>query len=75
MVQHVFTWIAQNQVIWGIACTILAWVIAHAAFPSKMTKLGFNISQWIRHLFGAKVEKALEDAIDALDQGLHSDNQ
>jgi hypothetical protein len=75
MVAHVFQWIAHNQVIWGVVCTVLAMIIGVVVAPAKMIKLGFTVSQWIRKLFGAKIEKEFEDAIDAFDQGLHSDNK
>jgi hypothetical protein len=75
MMTHVYQWTIQNPFVWGIVCTLLATVLGFVLSPAKFIKFGFTASQFIRRFFGAKVEKEFEDAIDAFDQGLHSDNK
>jgi hypothetical protein len=75
MIAHIWQWISQNQFIWGIISTLIATILGLIIVPAKFIKLGFTVSQWIRHLLGAKAEKEFEEAIDAFDQGLHSDDQ
>jgi hypothetical protein len=70
----IYQWTVNNPFVWGILCTLLTGIVGLVVVPSKCIKLGFAVSQWIRKFFGAKAEKEFEDAIDAFDQGLHSDN-
>jgi uncharacterized membrane protein YeaQ/YmgE (transglycosylase-associated protein family) len=72
--QHLFQWTVQNKVVWGMLLTIILGIIGLVAAPAKVVKLGFNISQFVRKIGGQKAEKLLENIIDELEQGLHSDD-
>lgn len=68
-----FHWCTDNVLLCSIIGMAITFVLG--ANTGKIKAAGFTISQWVRKLFGEKVEKAIEDAVDALDEGLHSDNK
>lgn len=41
----------------------------------KRKMLGYNISQFMRRTFGKKVEEIVEDVVDDVSEGLHSDDE
>lgn len=67
-----FTWCAEHATLCTIAGVVLAYILG--ASMNKFKMLGFTISQWVRKIFGQKLEKKLEDAIDAISEGMKSDN-
>lgn len=42
--------------------------------PIKVQEIFFNVSQFIRKVFGRKAEETVEKYVDAIHKGLHSDN-
>jgi hypothetical protein len=70
-----FLWVQNHQLIMGIATPIVLGIITLVAAPAKIAKIGFDLAQWVRHLFGANSEAELKKIVDAFDQGLHSDEQ
>jgi hypothetical protein len=59
-------------------CTIGGLVIAFLLGLVKLDKVkmfAFTCSQFIRKTFGRKVEQKIEDIVDAINEGLKSDNE
>jgi len=69
---QLFKWAAENAVICSLIGVVLAFILG--ANKNKVKMLGFTISQYVRKLFGRKLEQALENTIDAISEGLKSDN-
>ena len=69
-----YQWIQTHQLVVGLATPIALFFFGIVFAPAKVIKWGFWMSQTIRHFFGAKAEKAFENAIDEFDEGLHSDD-
>jgi hypothetical protein len=70
--EGLFKWAAENAVLCSLIGVVLAFILG--ASKSKVKMFGFMASQWVRKLFGKKLEQALEDTVDAIADGLKSDN-
>lgn len=71
--EAVFKWAGENAVLCSLVGVVLAFILG--ASKNKVKMFGFMLSQWVRKLFGTKLEKALEDSVDAISEGLKSDNE
>lgn len=73
MIEQVFKWCADN----ALLCTTIGMGlgILLGASKNRIKMFGFTLSQWIRRLFGEKLEKAVEDAVDSISEGMKSDNK
>jgi hypothetical protein len=69
---QLFKWAAENAVLFSLIGVVLAFILG--ANKNKVKMFGFTISQYVRKLFGRKLEQALENTIDAISEGLKSDN-
>lgn len=70
--EEITKWITDNVILCSMIGVGLTFIIVMG--KSKIQIFGFVLSQWIRRVFGKKLEKAVEDAVDALGEGLKSDN-
>lgn len=71
-----YQWCMQHQTAIALFGVPIATFIIGWALPNdKAKQLGFNISQFIRRCFGAKLEEKLEDIVDGVSQGMKSDNE
>ena len=70
--EGLFKWAAENAVLCSLVGVVLAFILG--ASKSKVKMFGFMASQWVRRLFGKKLEQALEDTVDSIAEGLKSDN-
>lgn len=70
--EEITKWITDNDILCSMIGVGLAFIIG--ASKNKIKNFGLVLSQWIRKLFGKKFEKAVEDAVEALGEGLKSDN-
>jgi hypothetical protein len=64
-----------HQAIIGIAIPIITFLVGWILPNDKAVKIGFNISQFVRRCFGAKLEEKIEDIVDGIDKGMHSDDK
>jgi hypothetical protein len=73
--ENLYQWTIANPFVWGIVTSVLGIVLGFIFAPGKFIKYGFTVSQFVRHIFGAKIEKEFEQAIDDFDKGLHGDDE
>jgi hypothetical protein len=69
----IFQWAQHHQLLATAIGGIAA--IGLYALPNTAVKMAaFKVSQLIRHVFGERLEKAIEDKISAFDEGMKGDN-
>ena len=73
MLAQYYTWCVDHQVIIGVIGFALTAILGLVNL-GKLKMLAFTASQLIRKTLGKGVEKKLEDIVDAIDEGLKSDN-
>ena len=72
--EQIYVWAQHHAALASIIGLALS--IGLAAIPNDWVKKGaFTFSQFLRRTFGDKVEKAIEDKIDAIEQGMKGDNK
>lgn len=70
--EHLYQWAQSHTLYMSLISVAVAFVLGLGVRKAK--KVGFAISQFVRHFFGAKVEAKLEELVDGIDEGMHSDN-
>lgn len=72
--EQYYTWCVTHPIPCTIAGVILSLVLGLVKVD-KVKMAAFTLSQLIRKTLGAKVEEKFEDIVEAIDEGLHSDNE
>lgn len=70
--EHLYQWAQSHAAIMSIVSFVVVFLLGLAV--GKAQKIGFAISQFVRHVLGKKVEEKLEEVVDGIDKGMHSDN-
>lgn len=70
--EDLIKWLSENVVLCSVVGVVGAIILGSST--NKIQNFGLGFSQFIRRRFGKKFEKAVENAVEALDRGLKSDN-
>jgi hypothetical protein len=72
---QIYLWCMENQLIVGAITGFIFMVIGAVLTKDKLLNFGFNLSQWIRKILGAKAEEKIEEIVHTIDEGMKSDNK
>ena len=73
--EAIYLWCQAHQAAVFVAAPIVAFLIGYVLPNDAAVRLGFNISQFIRRCFGATLENKVEEIVDSIDRGMHSDDK
>jgi hypothetical protein len=69
-----YNWCIAHPLYCTIAGIVLS-IILGMINLDKVKFIGFTLSQLIRKTLGKKVEQKVEDIVDAIDKGMHCDDE
>lgn len=74
--EDLYNWFMAHKAITTLISISLPFLIGLVVpQPKIIRECFFNVSQFIRRVFGAKVEEKVEEVVQAINDGLHADNK
>lgn len=72
--EQYYNWCMAHQMLCGVAGFVIVFLLGLIKLD-KVKMFAFTLSQLIRKTLGRKVEQKVEEIVDAVDEGLKSDNK